>query len=106
MTKTTVSRTRLSFQRKIFLVLASLALGGGFGPLVRSQTIGYSPVADDDNDNIAFAAFSPGTAEVYVIPFTFNSIINGDYSLSSTQLLLSGNANLADFSIYISSVLA
>lgn len=86
-------------------LLASLAVALGVSGLhAQTATIGYNPVANPLAPTVLlFTGASLNTTTAFVVPFRFNTL--GDYSLTSVSLLLAGNANLADFSISVSSTL-
>lgn len=70
----------------------------------QTATIGYNPVANPLAPTVmTFTDESLNANTAFIVPFQFNSL--GDYSLTSVKLLLAGNANLADFSLSVSSTL-
>lgn len=95
--------SRLRFRPRFNLLTALLfGLAAALGsPLAAQTTIGYVPNADLGSVNSPTIIMSSSNGYVVAFDFT-NATIGGDYTLSSISLLLSGNANLADFSARIS----
>ena len=89
------------------LLATSLALTATLGvSLVPAQTatIGYNPVSNQIAPTVLrFNTASLNENTAFIVPFQFNSL--GDYSLTSVKLLLAGNADLAEFSLSVSSTL-
>lgn len=70
----------------------------------QTATIGYSPVSNLVTPTVlTFTGASLNANTAFVVPFQFNTL--GNYSLTSVSLLLAGNANLANFSLSVSSTL-
>lgn len=85
----------------------SLALAATLGVLsshAQTATIGYDPVANLLSPTVLrFNTASLNANTAFIFPFRFNTL--GDYSLTSVKLLLAGDADLADFSLSVSSTL-
>ena len=93
--------------RRLLASSLALALTATLGvSLVRAQTatIGYNSVSNPLAPTVLrFNDASLTASTAYIVPIQINSI--GDYSLTSVSLLLAGNANLAHFSLSVSSTL-
>lgn len=93
--------------RRLLASSLALALTATLGvSLVRAQTatIGYNSVSNPLAPTVLrFNDASLTASTAYIVPIQINSI--GNYSLTSVSLLLAGNANLAHFSLSVSSTL-
>lgn len=91
--------------RPRFNFLTALLFGLAAGlvcPLAAQTTIGYVPNADLGSANHTGYAMTSSTGYVVAFDFTSSTLGNSSYNLNSVSLLLSGDANLADFSAQIS----
>jgi hypothetical protein len=97
----------MPFLRRLLTASLALALTATLGvSLVRAQTatIGYNSVSNPLAPTVAiFTNASLNADTAFIVPFRFNTL--GNYSLTSVSLLLAGNANLAHFSLSVSSTL-
>ncbi len=85
--------------RNASIALGLTALCGVSVLRAQTATIGYDPLAN--TGGFIFKSFTASTA--YVVPFQFNTL--GDYSINSVSLLLRGDADLADFTLSVSTTL-